>query len=75
MKLNELLNYIPEWQGVTITGVGIKPIYYDCERVSDIKLNYELWHKQDGIGLKNFSVGRVWVESEFGDLIIEVAKE
>lgn len=75
MKLNELLNYIPEWQGVTITGFGLSTIYYDSERVSDIKLNYELWHKQDGIGLKNFRVRRVWAESEFGDLNIDVVKE
>lgn len=75
MKLNELINYIPEWQRVTITGFGISTIYYDNERVSDIKLNYGLWDEQDGIGLKNFSIGRVWVASEFGDLIIEVVKE
>lgn len=75
MKLNELLNYIPEWQRVTITGFGISTIYYDNERVSDIKLNYGLWDEQAGIGLKNFSIARVWVASEFGDLIIEVVKE
>lgn len=76
MKLNELLNYIPEWQErVTITRFGMSTIYYDNERVSDIKLNYGLWDEQDGIGLKNFSVVRVWVASEFGDLIIEVVKE
>lgn len=75
MKLNELLNYTPEWQRVTITSFGISTIYYDNERVSDIKLNHELRDAQDGIGLKNFSVARVWVSDEFGDLIIEVVKE
>lgn len=75
MKLNELLNYIPKWQRVTITGFGITTTYYDNERVSDIKLDYELWDELDGIGIKNFSIVRVWVASEFGDLIIEVVKE
>lgn len=75
MKLNELLNYTPEWQRVTITGFGISTIYYDNEQVSDVKLNYALWDEQDGIGLKNFSIARVWVASEFDDLIIEVVKE
>lgn len=74
MKLNELLNYTPEWQRVTITSFGIGTIYYDNEQVSDIKLNYGLWDEQDGIGLKNFSIVRVWVASEFNDLIIEVVK-
>ena len=75
MKLNELLNYIPEWQRVTITGFGTTTIYYDNERISDIKLNYELWDALDGIGIKNFSIAMLWVSSEFGDLIIEVDEE
>lgn len=75
MKLNKLLNHIPEWQRVTITGFGITKIYYDNEQVSHIKLDYELWDDYEGIGLKNFRVTRLWVSNHFGDLIIEVVKE
>lgn len=72
MKLSELLDKIPEWQRVTVTGFGVSVLYTDNEPVSVVKSVPELWDEFDG---KNFNVCRVWTSNAFGDLIIEVVKE